>query len=76
MENTSQFGPNPIIFFFFFFFFFLGGLEKNTWGNKISVAVLPRCYAPLGSGFIPSPGAVCAFGPPVFPPASKTGLLE
>ena len=27
-----------------------------------SVAVLPRRYAPMGPGSIPSPGAVCAFG--------------
>ena len=27
-----------------------------------SVAVLPRRYAPMGSGSIPSPGPICAFG--------------
>ena len=27
-----------------------------------SVAVVPRRYAPMGVGSIPSPGAVCAFG--------------
>ena len=31
-------------------------------GEAGSVAVLPRRYAPMGPGSIPSPGAVCAFG--------------
>ena len=33
-----------------------------TYGEAGSVAVLPRRYAPMGPGSIPSPGAVCAFG--------------
>ena len=31
-------------------------------GEAGSVAVLPRRYAPMGLGSIPSPGAICAFG--------------
>ena len=36
-------------------FFFL-------YGEAGSVAGIPRGYAPLGPGSIPSPGAACAFG--------------
>ena len=56
-------------------------------GEAGSVAVVPRCFAPMGPGSIPSPDAVCAFDfqsmlqqvspdPSIFPPASKTGLLR
>ena len=31
-------------------------------GDAVSVAVLPRRYAPKDPGSIPSAGAVCAFG--------------
>ena len=31
-------------------------------GEAGSVAVLPRRYAPIDPGSIPSPGAICAFG--------------
>ena len=33
-----------------------------TYREAGSVAVLPRRYAPMGPGSIPSPGTVCAFG--------------
>ena len=36
--------------------------EVGSIGEAGSVAVLPRCYAPMGPGSIPSPGAVFAFG--------------
>ena len=37
-------------------------LNNNVNGEAGSVAVLPRRYAPMGPGSIPSPGAVCACG--------------
>ena len=30
--------------------------------KQVALAVLPRRYAPMGPGSIPSPGTVCAFG--------------
>ena len=34
----------------------------QNFGEAGTVSVLPRRYAPMGPGSIPSPGAVCAFG--------------
>ena len=49
-----------------FVFVLFYGYETTTFHAKLgeagSVAVLPRRYAPMDPGLIPSAGAVCAFG--------------